>query len=274
MRRFSPAKVNLGLSVLGRRGDGYHELHTLFAALPVGDWLTLEPTPQQGRIELTVQGADLPLGMDNLAYRAAWLYLEGAGWPGGVRLHLEKHLPVAAGLGGGSSNAAAALLGLAELYPAPLDLGSLARALGADVPFFLRGGWAEAGGIGERLRPVEPLPLALVLVNPGLAVRAAEAYRALRPEDYGPPLPLEAIRQALAAGLEPPWWNSLEASVFRLYPGLAELAGHLRALGLRGVLLSGSGSSFFGLAADPEEARWLARKVQAALPQCWVRAVY
>ena len=129
MELLAPAKVNLGLSVLGRRPDGYHELHTLFAALSVGDRLWVEPAPQ--KVALEVRGAALSGGPDNLVYRAAVAYLEAAGWPGGVRVVLEKRLPLAAGLGGGSSDAAAVLRALAQLYPASLDLKALAlRRLG------------------------------------------------------------------------------------------------------------------------------------------------
>ncbi|WP_165364050.1 MULTISPECIES: 4-(cytidine 5'-diphospho)-2-C-methyl-D-erythritol kinase [unclassified Meiothermus] len=269
MERFSPAKVNLGLSVLGRRADGYHQLHTLFAALDVGDRIALEPVPQG--VHLEVRGADLPTGPGNLAYRAAQAYLEAAGNPGGVRMLLEKRLPVAAGLGGGSGNAATVLLGLRQLYPAPLDLFPIARALGADVPFFLRGGLAEARGIGEVLSPLEPLRLHLVLVNPGLAVSATEAYQVTKPDDYAPELPVAAILAALKGGEEPPWWNSLEAPVFRLRPELAELKAALRAFGLRGVLMSGSGSTFLALASDPAQAQHLAARLRERFPRFWIR---
>lgn len=269
IERFSPAKVNLGLSVLGRRADGYHQLHTLFAALDVGDRITLEPIPQG--IELRVLGADLPSGPANLAYRAARDYLEAAGNPGGVRIVLEKHLPIAAGLGGGSGNAATVLLGLRQFYPAPVDLLPLARNLGADVAFFLRGGLAEARGIGELLSPLEPLQVPLVLVNPGLAVSAAEAYRAMKPDDYSPELPVASILAALKRGEEPGWWNSLEAPVFRLRPELAELKASLRAFGLRGVLMSGSGSTFFVLASDLAQAQHLAARLREHFPRFWIR---
>lgn len=270
MELLAPAKVNLGLSVLGRREDGYHELHTLFAALDLADRLFIEPTP--GGVRLEVAGADLPAGGDNLAYRAAWAYLEAAGWPGGVQIHLQKRLPLAAGLGGGSSDAAAVLLALSRLYPAPLDLPAIARRLGADVPFFLLGGMAEARGIGERLRAVEAVEAHVVLVNPGIAVSAASAYEGLRPEEWGPELDVAAILQALRSGQDPPYWNSLEAPVFRLEPAIAELKPILRAAGLRGVLMSGSGSTVFGLACDADEALFLARELQARFPRFWVRA--
>ncbi|WP_234554566.1 4-(cytidine 5'-diphospho)-2-C-methyl-D-erythritol kinase [Thermus caliditerrae] len=248
MERLAVAKVNLGLSLLGRRPDGYHELHTLFAALSFGDRLFLEPIPEgiefRGRY-----------GRRNLAYRAAEAYLEAAGWPGGVRIVLEKALPEGAGLGGGSSDAAQVLLGLTELYPAEVDLPALALALGADVPFFLQGGVAEARGVGERLRPLALPSLPVVVFAPGLRLPTPRVYGEVKPHDFGPDLPVAEIVAALEAGEEPPYWNSLEGPAFRLYPELKEVKARLRALGLRGVLMSGSGSAFFGFAQSPEHAQ-------------------
>lgn len=269
MELFSPAKVNLGLSVLGRLETGYHEIHTIFAALDTGDRITLEPIPQG--IHLEVTGADLPTGPENLAYRAAQAYLEAAGNPGGVRIGLEKRLPVAAGLGGGSGNAATVLLGLSQFYPSPVDLFAIARNMGADVPFFLRRGLAEGRGIGEKLAPLEPVQTHLVLVNPGLAVSAAEAYKAMKPDDYSPELPVSSILAALKRGEEPMWWNSLEAPVFRLRPELAELKAALQSFGLRGVLMSGSGSTFLGLASDIAQAQHLAARLHEHFPRFWIR---
>ncbi|GAA6755367.1 4-diphosphocytidyl-2C-methyl-D-erythritol kinase [Thermus sp. 2.9] len=248
MERLAVAKVNLGLSLLGRRPDGYHELHTLFAALTFGDRLYLEPIPEgiefRGRY-----------GKRNLAYRAAALYLEVAGFPGGVRIVLEKALPEGAGLGGGSSDAAQVLLGLKELYPAEVDLFALALSLGADVPFFLRGGGAEARGIGEKLRPVALPPLPVVVFAPGLRLPTPRVYGEVKPHDFAPELPVEEILAALAKGEEPPYWNSLEGPAFRLYPELKEVKARLKALGLKGVLMSGSGSAFFGLAESEGQAK-------------------
>ncbi len=260
MERLAPAKVNLGLSVRFRREDGYHELHTLFASFSLADRLVVEPASEG----LHFQG---PYRRENLAYRAAALYLEAAGQPGGVRILLEKRIPEGAGLGGGSSDAAQVLLALQALYPAEVDLFALARALGADVPFFLLGRAAEARGVGERLKPLALPPVPAVVFFPGLKVPTPLVYRAVRPEDFGPDLPVGAILEALARGEEPPYWNSLEGPAFRLFPELKEVRGRMRALGLRGVLMSGSGSAFFGLAESPDHARWAAEALGA-----WGRA--
>ncbi|TBH20762.1 4-(cytidine 5'-diphospho)-2-C-methyl-D-erythritol kinase [Thermus thermamylovorans] len=261
MERLAQAKVNLGLSLLGRRPDGYHELHTLFAALSFGDRLLLEPIPEG----IEFRG---PYGQKNLAYRAARAYLEAAGWPGGVRIVLEKALPEGAGLGGGSSDAAQVLLALKELYPAAVDFPALALSLGADVPFFLLGGVAEARGVGERLRPLLLSPLWAVVFAQGPRLPTPKVYGEARPHDYGPELPVEAILRALGRGEEPPYWNSLEGPAFRLHPELRRVKEELRSLGLRGVLMSGSGSAFFGLAEDEAHAR---RAAEALRPKGYVR---
>lgn len=261
MERLAPAKVNLGLSLLGRRPDGYHELHTVFAQVSVGDWVRLKPLPKG----VEFKGKH---GKRNLVYRAAVAYLEAAGWPGGVRIELEKELPEAAGLGGGSSDAAAVLLLLKALYPAEVDLFSLALSLGADVPFFLLGGVAEARGIGEVLRPLEAPRVPVVLFYGGPSLPTPRVYGEVRPHDYGALLDVEAILKALPQG-EPPYWNSLEGPAFRLHPELKKVKERMRALGLRGVLMSGSGSSFFGLASSLEEAQEAAKALR---PFGWARA--
>jgi len=270
MELLAPAKVNLGLSVLHRRPDGYHELHTLFAALRVGDRLWVEAIPEG--IGLEVRGQGLPANTENLVYKAALAYLSAAGWPGGVKVVLEKNLPLAAGLGGGSSDAAAVLRALARLYPSSQNLSSLALELGADVPFFLGPGLAEGRGVGERLTPWPPLKAALVLVNPGIAVSAAKAYQGLTPEMWQPELDIAGILSAIKAGEEPPYWNTLERVVFRIHPYLEALKQELYRLGLKGVLMSGSGSTLFGLARDALEAAHLARVLQSRHPSFWVVA--
>ncbi len=261
------AKVNLGLSVLGKRDDGFHGLDTLFARLSLHDTVRLEPVHRG--VELQVGGADLPTDDRNLAFRAAALYLERAG--GGVRLHLHKRIPVAAGLGGGSSDAAAVLRGLAELYPAGVDLLELAQTLGSDVPFFVRDLPAARGrGRGERLEPVDLPELHLVLVNPGVAVSAGDAYAAV--QTFGTPLEVEALLANLRSGVKPHLFNSLQPGVLGLEPVVGDVLAALRATRLRGVVMSGSGSTCFGLAAKETDAQDVAAAVQAEHATWWVAA--
>lgn len=270
---FAPAKVNLGLSVVGRRADGYHELHTLMVPLTVGDTLDIAPAPG---LSLRVEGADLPGDGRNLVYRAARAYLDAAGEGAGAAITLHKRLPLASGLGGGSSDAATTLLALAQLYPSGADLPALALTLGADVPFFLPGGAALASGVGEVLQPVDLPPVHLVLLNPGVEVSAADAYRWLAGQ-YTPPLDLEALLGALASGpdsfgAEVPYFNALQPEVVRRHPPIAEALAALQGAGLHSPLMSGSGSTCFALARSEAQARDAAGQLAARFPGWWVAA--
>lgn len=257
MEIWARAKINLGLSVLGRLGE-YHQIHTLMAQIDWADHLKIYPA-REG-IDLVVSGT-APAGPENLAYRAAQLYLSAAEVKAGVKIELTKHIPAGAGLGGGSADAAAVLLALARLYPSALDLVDLAGQLGSDVPFFLAGGLAEARGRGTEITPAPFLALDLVVGWPGFALGTAAVYRGLGSADYGPELPVAEIYQALRAQQEPPYWNSLWAPASKLRPELSNLSQAMRELGLGGVLLSGSGSSVFGWARGPEEAAQVAQEL-------------
>lgn len=268
LRLKAHAKVNLGLSVLGKRGDGFHELDTLFARLELHDTLFLEPNPKG--LELQVEDADLPNDNRNLAFRAAELYFQRAG-VGGVRLRLRKCIPIAAGLGGGSSDAAAVLRGLAQLYPAGVDVLELAQILGSDVPFFVRNIPAARGrGRGEKLEAVTLPELHLVLVNPGIPVSAKDAYAHLR--TFGSPLEVQTLLSNLREGAEPGYPNTLQAGVLLLEPTIGDVLTRLRATPLRGVVMSGSGSSCFGIARSEAEARAVAAALQTEYTAWWVRA--
>jgi 4-diphosphocytidyl-2-C-methyl-D-erythritol kinase len=272
---FAPAKINLGLAVTGQLANGYHTLDTLFTTLDVADTITLETT--DSGISLEVAGSNLPAGAalsagaENLVYRAAERYLEMAGITHGVKIHLEKRLPIAAGLGGGSSDAATTLLGLSRLYPSDVNLPVLAKSLGADVPFFLQGGARHAQGIGEILTPVTLPHTHLVLANPSVGITAREAYIGLRGR-FGPPLDLHGILAALNRGDAPPYRNDLERPVLEHYPIIAQVKRALADAGLHGVLMSGSGSTCFGLAKDSTHARDAAKTLQLEHPDWWIRA--
>ncbi|WP_192805379.1 4-(cytidine 5'-diphospho)-2-C-methyl-D-erythritol kinase [Deinococcus wulumuqiensis] len=269
-RFFAPAKINLGLSVLGVRENGYHDLHSLMVPLTVGDELEIRPAEA---LTLRVEGADLPTDERNLVYRAARAYLDAAGGTGGADIVLHKRLPLASGLGGGSSDAASTLLALAELYPSDVDLPALALSLGADVPFFLLGGAALAQGVGERLTPIHDLPpVHLVLANAGAEISAGDAYRWLdETGDFSSPLRLDAIRQALASGVEVPYFNSLQAGVLAHFPSVLTTLEALADAGLHSVLMSGSGATCFGLARDEAQAQAAAGALAAQFPQWWVK---
>jgi 4-diphosphocytidyl-2-C-methyl-D-erythritol kinase len=272
LKLFAPAKINLGLAVTGKLENGYHTLDTIFTTLNTGDVLSLEP--QASAISLEIVGSDLPTNSENLVYRAAERYLELAGITAGVRLVLEKNLPIAAGMGGGSSDAAATLRGLSRIYPANVDLPALAKSLGADVPFLLEAvsgqfTAARAQGIGEILEPLALPQVHLVLANPGVGITAKEAYLGLKGR-FGHTLEVEAIIQSLEQNETPAYRNDLELPVLEAYPIVAQAKRELERVGLYGVLMSGSGSTCFGLARDAQQATEAATQLSRAHPEWWI----
>lgn len=282
LRVHAPAKVNLGLRVAALRGDGFHEIDTVFVTLDLADRLTLVLTEGADGIEgRTVAGIGLPAGtapaMDagNLAWRAAAAWRRATGSSYGVRIELEKHVPVAAGLGGGSSDAGAVLRGLARLAPRPGagrgDLQAVATALGSDVPFFAAGLPAARGrGRGERLEELEVPVGHLVLANPRLAVSAGEAYGCLGA--FGAPQPPEVTLAALRRGEPPAWRNDLQPGVMRRHPAVREAWTALRDLGLVSPLMSGSGATVFALARDEAHAASARAELAGARPDWWTAA--
>jgi 4-diphosphocytidyl-2-C-methyl-D-erythritol kinase len=278
----APAKINLGLRVLRRRADGYHELESLFLPLDLADEVRVStaPAPRPSvRLHLAPSALSVPDGGENLASRAALAFLEAAGLACRVDVELAKHTPVAAGLGGGSSDAGAVLRGLAARFPEALDpeaLASLALELGADVPFFLDPRPAWVRGVGERVEPVDGVPsLALLLANPGVGLATAEVYRAfdaLHPgwQPRAAPGPASELRAGGAELLARWVENDLEAAALRLCPAIGRLQQRLRELGALAVGMSGSGATLFGVFEDARSAR--AALAEAALtPPLWGR---
>ncbi len=241
------AKINLHLQVVGKRGDGYHELRTVFQTVELHDVLRFEPGGEGVRLE--VSGADLPTGPENLVHRAASEFLSRWGGLGGLSIELRKNVPAGGGLGGGSSNAATTLLALRDFTGLPADpreLWPLARELGADVPYFLVGGTALGVGRGDEIVPISDLPEEEVWIAvPDIAVPTGEVF-GLLPD--GPPAPLAGDVLALAQGGDPRsvWnlhlWNDLQDVVFRSFSGVAEVYDSLIRGGFGGVRLSGSGA--------------------------------
>lgn len=270
----APAKINLWLHVTGRRPDGYRELDSLVAFADIGDRLTAAPA---AGLSLSVTGpfADaLADGTDNLVLKAARALAEHCGVPPNAALHLEKTLPVAAGIGGGSADAAAALRLCARLWQADIGADGLARlalGLGADVPACLAGRTVRMRGIGERLAPLDPAPAAVpaVLVNPGVPVSTGRVFDALA-ESFSPPA---RDRGGELAARAAPNRNDLEAPAIALAPEIAQVLAALRAApGLRLARMSGSGATCFGLFGGEAEAAAAARAIAAAHPSWWVAA--
>jgi 4-diphosphocytidyl-2-C-methyl-D-erythritol kinase len=265
LTRPSFAKINWTLEVLGRRPDGYHELRTILQTIDLAD--TLHFRLREAGTILTCDHPGVPLGEENLVFRAATLLREAVGCDQGVEIAIEKRLPMGGGLGGGSSNAAVTLLALQELWGVALptsDLFRLASRLGADVPFFLLGGTCLGVGRGDEVYPLPELEATtLLLVNVGISVQTPEVYRNLPPEltKAGPvdmmPLSLDLVyhRELLLSdwrtdpigSIARRMINDLERPVFPRHPQLREIKQTLSECGARSALLSGSGSTVFAI---------------------------
>lgn len=255
----SPAKVNLFLRVLGKRPDGYHELSTLMQPVSLFDELTVGISVGGG-VAVITDSDQAPGGEGNLAHKAARLFLDKTGLKLGVSIIIKKRIPVGAGLGGGSSDCATALMALNEMAGAGLPertLMDMAAALGSDVPFFILKGPALAAGRGERLQRVCLPELHYVLVNPGFHVSTAWVYSSLGLTkmaennnllySYEVPASREGVLNALA--------NDLEAVTSRQFPEIDEIKGMLQGAGALGTLMSGSGPTVFGVFYSREKAR-------------------
>ena len=259
------AKVNLGLEVLGTRADGYHELRTLFQTIDLHDDITLRPRRRGITIECDHPG--VPLDETNLAWRAAESLRRRAGVTSGVSIEIRKRIPVAAGLGGGSSNAAAMLMALNRLWRldlGPDDLHRLARRLGADVPFFLLGGTALGVARGDEVYPLRRQVRGhVVLVDPGRPVSTAAVFArvdaGLTPRENSYTIFRFVSRDLEGVEAFRLLANDLEQAALEEAPDLARTVGRIRgALVREGALLaalSGSGSSFFGMFDNPQRAR-------------------
>ena len=275
LEKKSPCKVNLILNLLGRRADGFHELETVMQPVKVCDELAFARAGSG--VQLTCNNPDLPVDSKNLVHRAATAFLAAAKISDGVRIHLQKNLPLASGIGGGSANAAVTFTALNELFSSPLPsakLHELAAALGSDVPFFLYDQPALATGRGEKVELLPDFPAlrgkAFLLVHPGFSIATPWSYQNLArfPEalngEKGRAAELVSKLQAgdlpAAAG---GFYNSLEAPAFEKFPVLSLYKDFLRENGAKVSLMSGSGSTAFAITENLAAAENLAEKFKS-----------
>jgi len=257
------AKINLGLEIVGKRPDGYHDIRTLFQTISLADEIDLEPAPD-GRLEIS--GDDPAVAWDgtNLVHRAARVLREKTGIAGGVRIAVRKTIPAGRGLGGGSSNAAATLLALNNLWGpglAPGELALLARGLGADVPYFLKGGLCLGEDIGDRLTLLPDLaPLACLLVIPPFPIPTPSIYAGVEPALTSPGKGSRIMR-FLESGDFGLLENDLERVIFRGHPELERWTRFFREQGALLSQVSGSGSAVYGLFPDPASAEAARRRL-------------
>ncbi len=258
MKILSPAKINLFLHVTGKRPDGYHDLVTIMCCIGLYDTIFL--TTRVKKTTVSCSNPEVPEDETNIAFKAADLFLNRLNRQEGVKISIKKEIPVAAGLGGGSSNAAAVFLGLNRCYGYPFsldDLMAMGASIGADVPFFLFGKPARASGIGEKLEDCDELPAyKILLVYPGFGVSTAEVYKNV---DLGltkcnktlKKVFLEKRKFSVAYHL----CNDLETVVVSRHPEIIAIKEALLSHGAKGALMSGSGPTVFGLFSDHDKAR-------------------
>jgi 4-diphosphocytidyl-2-C-methyl-D-erythritol kinase len=253
MKILSPAKINLRLEILHKREDGYHEIRGIFQKINLADEIAVSLKHDKG-ITLSCSDPELPQGEDNLAFKAALLFLSQTRKKAGVRIRIDKKIPLASGLGGGSSNAASVLIALnkmMKLHLASELMMEMGKKLGADVPFFLfPQKTALAAGIGEKLETIFLKPrFYLVLVNPGIPVSSTFAYQRVKREltkrtkdTINIPTKIEGLPDLI-----PLLFNDFEEVIFPLYPEIKEIKERLVIEGAEGSLMSGSGSTVFGI---------------------------
>ena len=258
----TPAKVNLGLHVHGKREDGFHELETIFQMVSLFDDVELELLSSGIKLECDMPG--IPTDDTNLVCKAALLLRKSYQVEGkGVSIRLKKKIPFGAGLGGGSSNAAGVLMGLNRLWDLNIErekLFTLAAELGSDVPFFLTSPCALGKGRGERLKVLEPCSkFQVLLVFPGFPIATSWVYQNLRLKLTKRPNNISILRKNLSlsdiTSLGSQLYNDLESVVIQKFPEVKVVKDELWAWGALGVLLSGSGSTVFGIFDDPEKAQ-------------------
>jgi 4-diphosphocytidyl-2-C-methyl-D-erythritol kinase len=269
MQLQAPAKINLSFEIKGRREDGFHEIETLMAPITLSDRLTIERGKPGAGVKFSCDDPSLPAGEENLVVRAARLFQKTTKIEAGVEIYLEKKIPHGAGLGGGSSDAAATLLGLNELFETRLDqktLVELAAEIGSDVPFFLLRCTATGRGRGEVVEPATlPACFHLLLLKPNFGVPTPWAYarwkdsRELPGVDYAPQT-FSGVRLS----------NDLERPVFEKFVLLGHLKGWLRLQPEVGAaLMSGSGSTVFAVLRDGVEAEKVAARVRESFDSMW-----
>ena len=273
------AKINLSLDILGKRSDGYHEVSMIMQSIGLSDTLSLEKLPVPGQVELELAGAAAGIEADesNLAWRAAALLLREGQVHGGVRMRLTKRIPIAAGLAGGSTDAAAALRGVNELYELGYDTGQLCEfgaRLGMDIPFCLRGGTMLATGRGEMLRRLPDMHRTyVVLAKPPIGISTAWAYQHYDAEGAEHHPDNERLEQEIASGerkaIAGLLCNVLESVSIKKYGIISEYKQLMLQAGAMAAMMSGSGPTVFGLCPDEDTAgnvaELLRRETEAAV---------
>ena len=263
LRMKSPAKVNLRLEILRRREDGYHELRTILQKISLHDTLHVKLKKEKG-ISICTDHPGLPIGRGNLVYQAARAILKKSDYKGGLHIDIRKEIPLGAGLGGGSSNAATTLKALNQLLEIGLptkELMKMGLGIGADVPFFFLDGAAVAAGIGERLKKIELPDLWYVLINPNFEVSTRWAYQNFILTKRHFHFNLQGFVKT-PEGISRLLWNDLEGVVSRKYPQIEVMKRMLLSAGALSALMTGSGPTVFGVFSEKREVEKAVKKLE------------
>jgi 4-diphosphocytidyl-2-C-methyl-D-erythritol kinase len=273
-------KINLAIDAISKRADGYHDVEMIMQSVSLSDLIAIRET--SFGIGLNSNCKCIPLSEDNIAYKAAKLMMDCTGISSGIDIYLQKNIPVAAGMGGGSADAAAVLVGLNKMWGLRLgdcELMDMALSLGADVPFFILGGTVLACGIGEKLTPIKPLnDVLMLIVKPDFGVSTAEVYSMLdiskitkRPDI---PQMIDAIRMRDLTAIGRNMCNVLEQVVCALHPEVSELKQQMIRKGALGSLMSGSGPTVYGLFDDYDQAEEVYKAFKERYPRTYLTRTY
>ena len=275
----APAKINLTLDVMNKRGDGYHDVKMVMTTIDLADYVSVKKN-NTNEIRITSNSFRIPLSEENLTHKAAELFKLAYNINTGVDINIEKNIFISAGLAGGSSDAAATLKGLRKLFEINCtdeELAVIGGEIGSDIPFCIYGGTAIASGRGEVIKPIKSPPKCwVILVNPRMGVPTREIFENFTTEDIitiDTDKMIDAIEQACFSSICASLGNSLESVTFKLYPKVSKIKQKLADAGAEGTLMSGSGPTIFGLVYTEKKANAVFKQAKSFFPKYDVHMV-
>lgn len=274
----SYSKINLTLNILSRREDGYHEIETIMQSINLADQVII--TKEKEGIKIKCNHPEVPVNANSLAYRSAEKIINRYGIKKGVKIEIEKKIPLASGLAGGSANSATILIGINKLFSLNLsneDLRGIGEELGMDVPFFIQNGTALAYQRGEKLTPLSSInpPLWMIILNPGFNISTNWAYNnldldSIKREKNNTKAMLKALKEGKSQEIAKNLFNSFESLIIKKYPEVGRIKNRLIEEGVLGALMSGSGPTVFGITQNKEEALKIYEKLKPEYKLIWV----
>ena len=274
----SYSKINLTLNILSRREDGYHEIETIMQSINLADQVII--TKEKEGIKIKCNHPEVPVNANSLAYRSAEKIINRYGIKKGVKIEIEKKIPLASGLAGGSANSATILIGINKLFSLNLsneDLRGIGEELGMDVPFFIQNGTALAYQRGEKLTPLSSInpPLWMIILNPGFNISTNWAYNnldldSIKREKNNTKAMLKALKEGKSQEIAKNLFNSFESLIIKKYPEVGRIKNRLIEKGVLSALMSGSGPTVFGITQNKEEALKIYEKLKSEYKLIWV----